>query len=239
MLHPSLNMRLLICLAATGIGLMSPRVVSASGCGCEVHRPYPVRPTCQCCCTKGPILQALDAMACGVEKLLTCPAPCRRCESLCDNACDACDAVMIEELMLSAPPMRQHHPRQLHRPTKPPQQRVIPAPQMDPPLAVPPRADNGASVLPQPQTQVPPPVRINGAEQPQQNPLQDPKSQTEENKIFDTLSNPFGDDEARRHAPQMIRRASYIRPVRPQVTKAPPLSRSHQVSSRRVVNSVR
>ncbi len=245
----SLPKRLLACAAAGGIGLMSMANAGAGNCGCEAScSACPPVNCCQCTCKCSPwpkhncLSKAMDKVASGFEKLFGCG-------SCCEDACcdDACDAAMIEELMMPAPPSNLHHhhhsvpsvspvapmPKAYHGPTR--DMRITPTgpsqwhdagqPTIDPPSQGQHLGAPGA--LPEPTDRVPPPVRM---------PEPEPRQTEPDNggSLFDTLSDPFkDDDEAAVRMHRSVRPSSYLQPITVNSRNVKPLSRSTYTSSRR------
>ncbi len=112
LVNRSMKNRLLACFAIAGISLTASSSTLAADCGCE--------PTCGACTTtasactcncsrRGPkhncLFKAFDAVADGFEKLFHLN------RSGCDEmSCDdACDAAMIDDLMVPMPPVEHRH----------------------------------------------------------------------------------------------------------------------------------
>lgn len=247
-----------LCLAATAGNTLAadcgcesscdfcPTASSACGCDCS----YDIK-------KHNCLYKALDAFAGGIEKLLCLD----RCDGGCDElACDdGCDAAMIDELMLPMPPTDfGHHSHGLHHaprvkpfvppvytgpthdvqitPTGPSQWQGAGQPTMDPPEMEP--LDSGQHLGGDQFSDDPeagaPPVRVR---EPDMEIRRQPDSQTEpkseRGSLFDTLSDPFNDDQTRTRTYQPVRPSSYddveLRPISKR-----PLSRSYSESSRRV-----
>ena len=210
------------------------------------------------------VYKALDGMAGGIERTLgldQCHA------SGCDqaNCDDACDAAMIGELMVPMPHSDSHaipmpvQPRSRHIYSQPiesaprnaepdviqPQPHVAPtAPKaqtkmrMSKPRWAP--QDNDASPLGQsPRGERQPPVPSSPpAQAPPEPPLPQPtEPQRQSDSLFDSLSNPFTDDEARVSRDNPVRASNYEAELKqkshvPRIERLP-LSHSHHRSSRR------
>lgn len=244
--HPSLRNRLIACIAAGGFCLAGANQATASECGCEAT--CAVCPTdsveCSCGCSSkkkhNGVYRALDAVAGGIEKLFGLNKRGNQsndCDALlCD---DACDAAMLDELMLPLPVMTHDHSQHTH--AYPEQHYSTPLPpaiQPAPSYADPSHGLQPAPTIPTPALTV----------EPQILPPKIPtlKLKPTEGSLFDTLSNPFGDDEARVRIPRPVRPTSYQRPsserpsneqglLRP--IRRIPLSQSYTKSNRRMHNA--
>jgi len=250
--------RLFACAAAAGMMLSLSGNLFGGECGCEIACDAcpTVACDCPCDCSRGIKLnclsKAFNALMDGIDNLLCSESDC--CDDmLCD---DACDAAMIHELTspIASPPCRHHSGSPLHQPytgptrdlqitpTGPSQWQgagAAPAIEMSAPK-IEPLEDKGQHlgsdvIVEPPRANVPPPVRLPRAGE---RPLNDPR-QDSRDSIFDTLSNPFSDDEARVHTYNPVRPSNYEeqaesgqRAVQPISKK--PLSRSYSKSSRRV-----
>ncbi|NND99282.1 MAG: hypothetical protein HKN47_18335 [Pirellulaceae bacterium] len=213
--------RWLACFAAGCLCLMTADSDAMAGhCGCEATCEVcpPINAGCTCDCGHGKkfncLQKALDGFTAGIDKLLSLGS--RGCDdALCD---DACDAMMIEELMVPMAPSTIHHDHGHHA------QEVH---QHDAHTHG--AHDHGHTHehdAPTGDGQVedmPPPVR-----------LQDPPSNPDEGSLFETQSDPFQDDDARLRAYRPIRPSAYqrveLRPIEPP-------SNSLRQSSRRVRTS--
>ncbi len=266
-----LKRHLLVSVAAAGFCFVTYDAALAGQCGCQANcqiSPHVSSDGCSCQCSRGAkrncLHQALGVVAGGFEKLLSLG----KCGSRCDQAgCDdACDAAMMEELMMPVqPPTYQHNPlyqampphstpmyqhaAPMHLPYTSPNddvrftpsapsdwenagQRMLDAEVSQP--AIPSRR------LPAPVDQVSPPARMPVPDQnPNQRDIRQSQPATDGGSLFDTLSDPFSDDEARVHSYRPVRPSSYSRPLTGSSTTSRPLSRSSQTSSRRSVNSFR
>ncbi len=252
----SIKKRLLALAAAGGIALFSAgNLVSAADCGCEPScGACPQVKCCDCSCKCSPwpkhncLSKAMKKVKGGLDKLI---AKCTT--SGCDDLCcdDACDAAMIEELMLPMPPQTLHHhstekavpmheahghddysDTDHHDPKQHDVLEVQPRAIDAAPLKNVPESKDSVQALPEPVDNVPPPVRMPKPETktPEVKPQEKPGG-----SLFDTLSDPFKDD----------RGASLKRfgAVRPSSYEAPisraPLSRSTHTSSRRTASRSR
>lgn len=237
------------------------------GCGSSYNINPPTAPniTCPCQCACGPkkpncLTKALDALASGVDKLLH-KDRCGCDESVCD---DGCDAAMIQDLM-SVPASQGHHHHHSNQVTMPPvysgptkdvqitpmgpsQWKGAGQPSLDQPqtklrMSEPHLDDSigsgqhlGRSAEPIP-GEVPPPVRIAPLGDLPEQPVPEPQPEAERGSIFDSLSDPFRDDQtSRTRIYRPVRPSSYddveLRPISKR-----PLSRSYSESSRRVSNA--
>lgn len=185
--------------------------------GCDEPACGVAEPTCGCgssgcggCRTStNPIMKTLDAVAGGIEKVLGLDR-CHQngCSSGCDVSCeagcdDACDSAFAQELMvpiqspptISTPPSHSVAPVP-SLPTVPPID-PSPAPMSQPrmiqPRTVMPMAPTPAPAMtPNPE---PAPADSRGVGEPQMDEPADDKN------IFDSLDDPFGDDEVRLRRP--------------------------------------
>jgi hypothetical protein len=256
--HSNQN-RLLACLVAAAICLSMTTSTSAGECGCEsacdAFPSFDSAGTCDCS-HRSCIYKALDAFAGGFEKMLylcKCSSGCssNRAEKVCD---DGCDAAMIQELTASEPiHLHLHH-------TSPDPPHVNSAPIDDhqirssaPSSRRQPLADPNAQMrMTKPRIQdqrlgmesdggpeereLFPPSRIPAPESQQSLPTE-PDTNSERKSLFDSLSDPFRDDEAQIRRYRSVRPSSYneleLRPIR-----KIPLSQNYTISSRRA-SSVR
>lgn len=270
----SLRNRLFACVAAGGLCLTGADHVQAVECGCEVTCEVCPSTTTSCSCgcsvkKTNVAYRALDAVAGGIEKLLGLD----KCGSnSCDTrSCDdACDAMMMEELMLPSPPPTSLHSHSRHIPTPPapvphstrhPSPRMQSAPIYSSPTesvqVTPRRHDTKQSTetkmrMSQPRMVEPRALKDPGHRFGEAHPnsqegmvpipepqpgLQNFDSELEGEKaggsLFDALSNPFSDDEARVSIPRPIRPTNYEQTSLRPISKRP-LSRSYMESSRRV-----
>lgn len=228
--------RLLLTGVAAGALSLLPADVATAGCGCEAScgACAPVS-QCECCCDCSKLncidkaMNKLKGGMMSVKNLFHF----RHGKSACDGCDDACDAAMVEELMMAPthhhPHATHHHPHATHvhphaaptheaHPAKPhvhmdktPMRDHAPAP-MNSKLPEPVGSEEMNAVPP-------PPVRMPAPE----------AEAPEEGSLFDTLSDPFKDDDARVQSLRSVRPSNYVRPLRPA-----PLSRQSQSSSRRV-----
>jgi hypothetical protein len=248
-----LKSRFLAYVAAGGMCLATTGNTLAADCGCKAS--CDVCPTattgCSCDCSSGKkkhncVYKALDAFAGGIEKLLRLDQCDSRCdESVCD---DGCDAAMIDELMLPMPPTSNHHVKPFVppaysgptqdvqvTPTGPSQWQGAGQPMIDQPLMESQDAGQhlGSGAIAEPEdTVVPPPVRVQELDMDIRRRPVPQGENTERGSLFDTLSDPFLDDQTRTRAYQPVRPSSYddveLRPISKR-----PLSRSYSESSRR------
>lgn len=282
----SLRNRLFACIAAGGLCLAGVNNVQAGDCGCEVTCDVcPTTEACGCenscgCDRKNNcVYKALDAVAGGIEKLFGLDK-CGKsdCDTmLCD---DGCDAMLMEELMMPAPPQAHYsqpshghshsthshsthghsthahsYPQHVEAAPLPPSPPIIqsapvysePAestgsalrmtqPRMVQPRAVAPRSVQPRSMQPRSMEQsLPAEPEPRSLPVPESTPNAAPEAEGEGGSLFDALSNPFGDDEARVRLPRPVRPSSYqeieLRPISKR-----PLSRSYSTSKRRVSN---
>jgi hypothetical protein len=235
---------LLASIAACGIGLAVPATsATAGGCNGTCHSCQPTtHPDCRCNCSKPhlghSISKAMKSFADGMGDWFSFGKSGGCDEVGCD---DACDAAMMEELMTPLPPHHggnphvspydyghpHPHPHSGHmleppvapmpsvepmqtmpmQPMQPPIESIQPMEPMRPmqPEDVLPRGEPSARPLPEPQRPAP------AADTP------------EEGSLFDSLSDPFQDDEARRSSRRTVRPSSYEQRSRPRPTS----SRSH------------
>jgi hypothetical protein len=256
--HSNQN-RLLACLVAAAICLSMTTSTSAGECGCEsacdAFPSFDSAGTCDCS-QRSCIYKALDAFAGGFEKMLylckgssSCSS--NRTEKLCD---DGCDAAMIQELTAPEPIYRHPHhtyssPPQVHSATiddheirfsaPSPRQQTLADPnvqmRMTKPRIQDQRLGRGSDGGPEAR-ELFPPSRIPAPESQQSLPTE-PGTNTERESLFDTLSDPFRDDEAQTRRYRSVRPSSYneleLRPIR-----KIPLSQNYTISSRRA-SSVR
>ena len=140
--------RHLMALIAAGGLLLTAIPAAADGCGCEtrcVSCPRVSGCQCSCSCSLGLkhncVSKAFKAFKSKVDGLLDFGKSKRGCDACCD---DACDAAMIEELMLPLPPAVDHQrqqapPATLHSAPMPPPYNTSPSDQVPvvPPHATP------------------------------------------------------------------------------------------------------
>lgn len=243
----SLKRRLLAWVAAGGMSLAGTGHTLAADCNCHTACATcaPEESGCTCDCSGGRkhncLHKAIHAVAGGIGKLLH-RDKCGCKEQLCD---DGCDAAMIEELMVPAPPMVMHHghhsasehpayPHLHHHPAQPldhpnsapvhsaPVQEPYQGPTRDVQLTpTGPSQWEGAGRTPLPQGQhlgspdplldpemgsVPPPVRLPGQIEPVAPQLDEPMDRE---SLFDTLSDPFRDDQTKARSYRRVRPSSY------------------------------
>jgi hypothetical protein len=216
--------RLIAGLAAGWLCLMSCSTEAEAGhCGCEPSCQVcpPPHVECGCQCNHGRkvncVKKAFDRFTLGIEKLFSFGKS--GCDDLlCD---DACDAAMLDELMIPmAPPVIHHHPHGAHQhdahshhaaPSMPPQiqTRLSQARPSQP-------GEPGESY----EGEMPPPIRS-----------QEPNP--DRGSLFDTESDPFGDDEASVRTQRPVRPSAY-HPVelRPIESRQPVRQSARQRSSR-------
>ena len=228
--------RFLACLAAGALSLSAMGNSLAGTCGCQTECqtcPPPAASCgcnqCECAPKKQNCLQKhFSKFASHFKNMLK---PKKGCDSMCD---DGCDAAMIEELMVPAPTSshhhHNHHPQRV--PTPPAGEFEAITPPEPAPLANPGPSDVKMS---SPRIEVSP---TKEGEQPKLMPPPVRKPQTtkpsEEGGLFDSLSDPFDDDQTRRNLYQHVRPSAYeqddlgLRPIGQR-----PLSRSQSTSSRR------
>ncbi len=258
----SLKSRFLAYLIAGGMCLVAAGNTLAADCGCKASCDVCPTATsgCTCDCSRGKkkhncVYNALDAFAGGIEKLLRldqCDSGCD--ESVCD---DSCDAAMFDELPM--PPTDIHHyPNHVHSapivkpfvppaysgptqdvqitPTGPSQWQGAGQPMLDPPMELQDSGQHlgGGAIVESEEMVEPPPVRVQEPDMEIRRQLvPQPEPKTERGSLFDTLSDPFRDDQTRTRAYQPVRPSSYddveLRPI-----SRRPLSRSYSESSRRV-----
>jgi hypothetical protein len=204
----STKLRSLAWIAAGVLSLSTAAGVRAADCGCEV--PCDADPIaiagCDCGCEAdhgSSFSGCLDKLQDGLKKLCSFKWKPGGAGHLCD---DACDAAMMEDLMLP-PGEIMHHghgsPHVHHAPTPP--HAGMPSEI----IHVPPAATD----------EIAPPVL-----------RQKVKTETE---LFDSLPDPFIDDDARLRTEKVIRPSSH-QEVRLHPAPRKPLSRSQFTSSRRV-----
>lgn len=246
MTDPSIKSRLFACIVAATIGLTTANTTLAGDCGCKAACDTcpAVVSTCSCDCShsKKPscLHKALDAITSGFKKMCSFGKRGGGCDQLCD---DACDAAMIDELMLPTPAAVHHHPH--HAYSEPVQIDSAPIhvhPLHEHPLHEHPLHDHEHDTelhMTEPRIQplqdehtsadgesgiVPPPVRMSV-----------PEPDNDRESLFDTLSDPFNDDEVRRRTYRSVRPTSYdeygLRPISKR-----PLSRNYSTSSRRAAS---
>jgi hypothetical protein len=139
----------------------------------------------------GPIFKTLDAFAGGLEKMLGLDN-CAPCDSGCDLACDA---AIIDDTMWPMAPATTEQYTQPVMPSVPPETYTQPQPYTQP---LQPEGEHG-----QPQTPAP---------------MSEPEA--ENGGLFETLDNPFMDDEVRRAPRRSVQPSSYLpRPVRSQPSR--------------------
>ncbi|MGI9471542.1 MAG: hypothetical protein ACR2NZ_08430 [Rubripirellula sp.] len=200
-----------------------------SSCGCS---------SCECAPKKSNCLQKhFTKLASHFKSLL--PSK-KGCDTCCD---DGCDAAMIDELMLPAPTELHHdhaHSHHNHAPSVPPAlphdyESITPPPAEPSPLADP---SQGNLKMTQPSIEVSPTL---GGEQPKLMPPPVRNPQVEEPKqeggLFDSLRDPFDDDQTSRRVPQPVRPTAYDQIELRPITRLP-LPNS-QTSSRRRASSDR
>lgn len=141
----------------------------------------------------------MDGLKMGIDRLF------HRCKGGCDDVLcdDACDAAMIEELMM--PPQLTPHVHSHGDPTPPAVEGTLPRPIEEV----------------QPMT---PPVR-----------LQEPPANPDRGSLFDTLDDPFTDDEARAQTYRPVRPSAYnqveLRPIQLQPIRVTPVPRQSSLRS--------
>ena len=250
--------RLFACLVAVAMCLSVANNVDAGDCGCAASCDAcpNLDPGCICHCSRffkrSCVYKALDAFAGGIEQVLDLCTCCRsRNEKLCD---DGCDAAMIDELIV--PEAIYYQPLQIHSEPAPVYSAPIPDHQLGSPA---PSQWNGSGHMVDPRTsemrmtqpriqdqrfggesgaepaerQLPPPSRIPVPEPlPYPQPVPDSDTDSKRESLFDSLSDPFRDDEAQTRRYRSVRPSSYdeleLRPIRKM-----PLSRDYTTSSRR------
>lgn len=237
----SVRTRLLACIFASGLCFFGTADVLAGECGCQAgcHScPTPSRDRCSCQCSIWPkhncLKKAWGSVSGGFGKMLDW----RLCHRGCDeaNCDDACDAAMIEELMVPYAPTHSHHHVAPMYPQGTPLNSSEPYRMNDlppePPMVMesaPPR--DPSQRLPQPRDRVSPPVR---------KPVPDSNSDIEGGSLFDTLSDPFkDDDDASVNRMRSVRPSNYFSTSSRLQPIGRSLSRGNQSSRRRVSRSVR
>ena len=218
------------------------------------------------------LYRALDMLAGGIEKALHLDKPCApKCDDACQSYCDdGCDAAMMREFAWPAVPAPNHshgHTTQPHihsSPAPAPAKPLFNDPYTGPthdvtptgpsqwgghsstPVEVsPPTGQHlGDDVLsvPRESATVPPPVRLRDPKPSARPQTPKPDPRTDRESLFDTLTDPFGDDEARAKAFRSVRPSNYearvYRPIRVYKDGSPaPVNRiplSSQDSSRRL-----
>ncbi len=157
-------------------------IVCDTGCdsGCD---------SCGSGAPSGPIFQTLDAVAGGIERFLGLD----QCGSGCDSACDACDYGMVDELMITPAP--QHHHSEPALPNVPPESYSQPAQPYTQPAQPYSQPAQPYSQPAQPYSQ---PEHAMPVPEPEMRPLPPVQNdQQDDGSLFDTLNNPFSDDEVR------------------------------------------
>ena len=162
------------------------------------------------------------------------------CGHGCDEAScdDACDAAMIDELMMPHSMLHSHdhvapmYPHGAPMPTPLPYDMNDLPPEPAPPMRMDKAPATGPSErLPKPIDRVPPPVR---------KPVPKTKSDTDGGSLFDTLSDPFKDDDDASVKPlRSVRPSNYYSNSSQSEAVGSSLSRGYQTSSRRVSRSRR
>ena len=224
----STKLRSLAWIAAGVLSLGAAASVRAADCGCEV--PCDADPTaiadCGCGCEAdhgGSFSGCLDKLQVGLKKLCSFKWKPGAGGNLCD---DACDAAMMEDLMLPPGEIMHHghagthvHPAPMQPQAAPMQPQAMPSHIQVPPAAT---------------EEIAPPVRREGV-----------KSESE---LFDSLPDPFIDDEVRLRTEQVVRPSNHqevrlhpaptkpapSKPVLRKPARKKPLSKSQFTSSRRV-----
>ncbi len=166
----------------------------------------------------GPVFTVLDSVAGGIEKFLGFD----KCGSSCGGACcdAACDAATIEMMPLQAAPHHQYAEPAM--PTVPPESYSQPVEPYAPLYSQPePYAPQPAPESYPPERRVPETIPPEPEPAPQPQPLP-PTQESENGGIFDTLKNPFSDDEVRWTPHRSIHPSAY-QPSAPQNTIRPSL----------------
>ena len=160
------------------------------------------------CCPKvkkvNCLQKAMNGFSVGIHKLFSFGKP--GCDDmLCD---DACDAAMIEELMLPPSSATHHHDHGAHDHSHGDHSHEHGD-------HVHPHATGDHDAVPNPESveKMPPPIR-----------LQEPPSNPDRGSLFDTETDPFSDDDARVRTYRPIRPSAYekveLRPIHPQQTSS-------------------
>ena len=205
LMRPSTKLRLLAWIAGGAMSLFVAGNAPAADCGCEVAcDSLPVElGGCDCGCLdcdqSGGMSSGLHKFQDRLKKLCDIKWPnwkwCGDGDAACD---DACDAAMMEDLMMSEPPAIHHQHVHPHA-----------YPEMLPQVYSPPSETETIS----------PPVHV--------------REEVKDSELFNSLPDPFRDDDAQLQTQQRVQRSSHDEVVLLPVPRRP-LSRAQGTSSRRV-----